>query len=80
MIHKTDEPDSVTYSNSHMLAGESAAEIYFPSADADSAAAGHENRLVVKRIIDLGQSAVGSRRGGVDFKQSASDGGGNRPA
>jgi hypothetical protein len=50
-----------------MLAGENAAEIYFLSFDADSAAVGYENRFVVKGIIDFGQTAVGSRRGSINF-------------
>jgi hypothetical protein len=63
IIHEGDEPNVVTHLlGADVLASEYCAEIYFLPIEADAAACGHSDGLVVERVIDLRQASVGSHR------------------
>src|SRR5580704_5056849 len=61
MIHKAHYPDVVlNLFNAHGLTGKNLTEVNFLASETDSAAMGHDNRLVVERIVEVRQSRVGT--------------------
>ena len=70
IIHKADQPDIVVNSfDADRLAGKDGAEVNLFVPQTDPAAIGHDNDLVVERVVDVGQSLVGAGRvfSGADF-------------
>ena len=62
MVHEGDEPNVLAYLlNSDALAGEDDAEIDLLPIEADAAACGDGDGLVVERVAELGQAGVGAR-------------------
>jgi len=47
--------------DAHALPGEHRTEINFLPIEADAAACGHGDRLIVERMVELWQSGVGAR-------------------
>ena len=70
VLHEADESDALAHlCDAHALAGEHMTEVDLSSAKADPAAAGHHDRLIVKRIsqaleatIDAGGARIEVRR------------------
>lgn len=60
--HKADQPNLVAdLFDADALAGEDEAEVDLVAIEADSAACGDGDSLVVERIIELRQASVGAR-------------------
>jgi hypothetical protein len=63
IIHKTDQPDVVVnFFNADRLAGKDLAEVDLFIAPTDAAAAGNDDDLVGKGIVDIGQARINARR------------------
>src|ERR1700726_2097978 len=62
VIHEADEPDLLAHLfDAHLLPGEHGAEVDFLPIEADAPACGHRDRLVMERVIELGQTGIGPR-------------------
>ena len=60
IVHEADEPDVlVDLFDSDFLAGEDLAEIDLVSVEADPAAGGHDDGLVMEGVVELGQTSIG---------------------
>ncbi|HLH09688.1 MAG TPA: hypothetical protein VKW78_20785 [Terriglobales bacterium] len=46
------------------VAGEDSAEVHLLAAEADASAVGNGDDLIVEGIVEVGQAAIGARRGG----------------
>ena len=58
-MQEADQPDLVLdFSDSHELPGEDGAQVDFPFADTDPAAAGHANGAIMKRIFRVWRRLV----------------------
>src|SRR5260370_41614978 len=73
-IHKADQPDTVmNFFDADGLAGKDGTEVNFFAAQADAAATGNYDGLVVKRIIDIGQPLLGARGRLIDLGRALHD-------
>ena len=62
MLHEGDEPDALAdLGYADALASEDMTEVHLASAEANPAAAGHHDRLIVKGIGQLLEAAIHTR-------------------
>ena len=68
VVHEGREPKAIVdLFDSNGLAGEDLAEVDFLAIEADAAAGGDGDRLVVERIVKRGQAGIGTRRRRVEL-------------
>jgi hypothetical protein len=60
-VHEGDEPDAlVDLFDSDHLAGEDLAQVDLAGVEADAAAGGDDDGLVVEGVVELGQALIGA--------------------
>lgn len=62
VVHEGDEPDFIAHLlDSHVLSGEHLTEVDLSLIEADATAVGDGDGAVVKRVLELAQSAIRTR-------------------